>query len=89
MTLFLCGIGAYFKSIEAVEISNLYGTTAFLVAACEGEADEIKRVEHTTAVKAGESCHTLLTKWVSVSNGGSSLSLQSSTTHKASHQSAT
>lgn len=76
MTLFLCGIGAYFKSIEAVKISNLYGTTAFHVAACEREADELERVEHTTAVKPSESCHTLLTKWVSVSNRGSSLSLQ-------------
>lgn len=43
MTLFQCAIGAYFKSIEAVKISDLCGTLAFLVAACEGEADELKK----------------------------------------------
>lgn len=69
MTLFQCAIGAYFKSIEAVKISDLCGTLAFLVAACEGEADELK--------KGGAivSCHTLLTKWASVSNEGSLTSL--------------
>lgn len=40
MTLFQYVIGAYFKSIEAVKISNLCGSLAFLVAACEKVADE-------------------------------------------------
>ena len=40
MTLFQNAIGAYFKSSEAVQISHLYGTLAFIVAGFD-ETDKL------------------------------------------------